>query len=401
MHKILTTLFLTALTLPAMGQGITLFETVKGQPPYRIPAITTAKNGDILAINDYRPCGNDIGYGEVDVMMRRSTDYGKSWSTPVIIADGTGEQGAVTCGFGDAAVVTDRKSGRIVMITVCGQTPYWSARRDNPNRVARFRSEDGGKTWSPYEEITEQIYSLFDKSKLGPINSLFFGSGRIMQSRKVKVGKYYRLYASVAAHPNGNRVLYSDDFGETWHALGSIDISPAPKGDEPKCEELPDGSVVLSSRKQNGRWFNIFTYSNVKKGEGTWGEPVESNLVEGGISVGNNACNGEILLLDVRNIKTGKKCKLMLQSLPTGDERRDVTIFYKEINKKQHYTPTTFAQNWTRGLLVSNQYSAYSTMTLQKDGRIGFYYEEGPTAYNMVYRSLSVEEITNGAYRIK
>ncbi len=393
------TVVLACVSLSGMAQTHTLFTTVEGKPPYRIPAITTAKNGDIVAISDYRPCGGDIGYGEVDLMMRRSSDNGKSWTEAVTIADGTGEKGAVNCGFGDAALVTDRKSGSMLLISVCGQTPYWSAKRDNPNRVARFRSEDGGKTWSPYEEITESIYSLFDDSKLGPVESLFFGSGRIMQSRIIKVGKYYRLYAALCAKPNGNRVIYSDDFGETWHALGTIDESPAPKGDEPKCEELPDGSVVLSSRKHNGRYFNVFTYTDRKSGAGAWDQPVESNLAEGGIAVGGNSTNGEILFLNVRNAKTGKKAKIMLQSLPAGNDRRNVTVFFKEIDPKEHYTAESFSKGWTKGMQVSYTYSAYSTMTLQKDGRIGFYYEEGPTGYNLVYKSLSVNHITNGRYR--
>lgn len=390
---------LTLAPLMATAQTTRLFTTVEGQPPYRIPAITTAKNGDLVAISDYRPCGNDIGYGEVDLVMRRSTDNGRSWSEAVTIADGDGKPGTVECGFGDAALVTDRKTGHLLLMAVCGNTPYWSAKRDNPNRVARLRSTDGGRTWSPYEEVTEDIYRLFDQSALGPVESLFFGSGRIMQSRIIKVGKYYRLYAALCARPGGNRVIYSDDFGQTWHALGSIDVSPAPTGDEPKCEELPDGSVVLSSRKHHGRFFNIYTYTDRKTAQGSWDTPVESNQVEGGIAVGGNSCNGEILLLDVREAATGQKRKIMLQSLPAGNDRRDVTVFYKEINPKERYTARTFSENWKRGLKVSDTLSAYSTMTLQKDGRIGFFYEEGPTHYNMVYKSLSVSDLTNGAYK--
>ena len=44
--------------------------------PYRIPAIATTANGYVFAINDYRPCGNDIGFGEVDLVMRHSTKAG-------------------------------------------------------------------------------------------------------------------------------------------------------------------------------------------------------------------------------------------------------------------------------------------------------------------------------------
>ena len=48
--------------------------------PYRIPAIATARNGHLLAVYDYRPCANDVGAGEVDIMLRRSEDNGATWT---------------------------------------------------------------------------------------------------------------------------------------------------------------------------------------------------------------------------------------------------------------------------------------------------------------------------------
>ena len=62
------------------------------------------------------------------------------------------------------------------------------------------------------------------------------------------------------------------------------------------------------------------------------------------------------------------------------------------------YTPTSFAQGWTKGMRVSDRGSAYSTMTLQKDGRIGFLYEEEPGGYCIVYAPLTIEKITLGAF---
>ena len=38
-------------------------------------------------------------------------------------------------------------------------------------------------------------------------------------------------------------------------------------------------------------------------------------------------------------------------------------------------------------------------MTLQADGRIGFFYEEEPKHYQMVYRALGIDEITGGKYK--
>ena len=200
-----------------------LFITDGTRKPYRIPALAKAHNGHILAISDYRPCGADIGFGEVDIVARISTDNGATWGDEFTIGNGTGTSGAVDCGFGDAAVVADSESDNVLLISVCGNTVYGAGTttRQNPNRVARFRSTDNGHTWSAYEEITEDIYTLFDESKLGPVQSLFFGSGRICQSRQVKVGTHYRLYAALCARPGGNRVIYSDDFGPVATSLSA------------------------------------------------------------------------------------------------------------------------------------------------------------------------------------
>lgn len=381
--------------------------------PYRIPAITTAPNGDIFAISDYRPCGSDIGYGEVDIKCRISKDNGQTWSEEFFIADGVGDNnnGEVwKTGYGDAAVVADRDKNEVLIMMVCGKTVCWNGNYTtdptssdyNPNRVARVRAtyneEEGKWEFTAPVEVTESIYPLFVKNGTPTVLSLFIGSGRICQSRVVKKGEYYRLYCSVWTKNEGNRVIYSDDFGDTWNILGTVDDRPASGGDEPKCEELPDGTVVLSSRKSAGRYFNLYKFTDSSFTTGSWSTVVSSNDVSNGLSYGSNSTNGEIMLIDALNSNNEVK-KLMLQSVPTASDRSNVAIFYKEIDENTAYTPTTFAQNWTKGLQVSYTYSAYSTMTLQKNGNIGFLFEESPNGYCIVYGNLSIEDITVGAYK--
>jgi sialidase-1 len=197
----------------------------------------------------------------------------------------------------------------------------------------------------------------------------------------------------------GNFVLYSDDFGRSWNVLGSATESCAPKGDEPKCEELPDGSVLLSSRKHGGRYFNVFRYTNEKRGEGVWGYPVDSRRAPGGISNEGTPCNGEILIVEARRAD-GKRTHLALQSIPAGPNRSNVTIYWKELAKQADYlTPMAFASHWQGSYQVSTLGSAYSTMTVQADGRIGFFYDEEPKHYQMVYRALGIDESTGGKYK--
>ncbi|MEG1580080.1 MAG: sialidase family protein [Bacteroidaceae bacterium] len=366
--------------------------------PYRIPAIATAKNGDIMALSDRRFCGSDIGYGHVDIVGRVSRDNGKTWGKDFIVLRGGGT-GRET-GYGDACLVADRESNRMLLVCVAGNVSYWNSTIENPQAIVRSYGTYDKATkswkWSKPVDFTDHIY----KELLGNrVKGLFMGSGRICQSRKVKVGKYNRIYAALATHV-GNFALYSDNFGETWAVLGSAEISCAPKGDEPKCEELPDGSVVLSSRKQGGRWFNIYKYTNVKTAAGTWGTPCDSKTAKGGICNEGSPTDGEILLTTVRNTQTGQKVTLALQSIPAGPQRKNVTIYYKELSKVTDYdTPIHFSENWLGSYQVSYRGSGYSTMIQQKDGRIGFYFEEEPTNYQMVYLPLTIGEITKGTYK--
>ena len=145
--------------------------------------------------------------------------------------------------------------------------------------------------------------------------------------------------------------------------------------------------------------FNVFSFSDIENSNnGSWGSAVASNEV-GGLTVGSNSTNGEILHVYVTDNSTGEDAEIMLQSLPTGNDRSKVGIYWREINKDT-YTPNEFAKEWKQALLVTTQGSAYSTMCIQKDGKIGFLYEEVPGGYCIVYEPISIETLTAGKYRI-
>lgn len=374
--------------------------------PYRIPAIAALPDNGLIALTDYRHCRSDIGFGRVDIHARTSYDGGLTWGKEFTVIEGTGVSKATDCGFGDPAVVADRESGEILVMLVCGETGYLhpTTTRQNPNRMAMLRSTDFGKTWTPWQEITEDVYSLFDESVHGCVQSCFVGSGKIFQSRKIKVGSHYRIYAALCARPNGNRVIYSDDFGRSWHALGSIDDLPAPHGDEPKCEELPDGRLILSSRAWGGRLFNIFEYTDIATGKGTWQNEAGSGKGNNGCTAISNACNGEILIVPARRMKDRKKVLLALQSVPLGPDRTNVGIYYKELPEDlSSMTSESFAADWEKPYQVTSLLSAYSTMIQLPDGNIAFYYEEKdnccPHGFNMIYREIPLDTLTSGRYR--
>ena len=374
--------------------------------PYRIPSLAVMQDGDMLALADYRICGSDIGYGRVDIHGRISRNAGRTWGKEFVLIEGSGISKATDCGFGDAAIVADRESGEVIVIMVCGETVYWheTTTRQNPNRIAVLRSQDNGKTWSQWEEITESVYGLFDQSACGCIQSCFIGSGKILQSRQIKVGTHYRIYAALCARPNGNRVIYSDDFGRTWQALGGQDALPVVKGDEPKCEELPDGRVIISSRAWGGRYFNIYEYTDIGSGAGSWDEAAWSGEETNGCTAVENACNGEILIIPAIRKEDSKKVYLALQSVPLGPKRTNVGIYYKELPEDiSTVSSESFAADWENPYQVSESTSAYSTMILLNNGNIAIYYEENENrnchgGYDMIYKEITIEALTSGCY---
>lgn len=386
-------LLLMVVAMPAMAQT-TLFETVEGQPPYRIPAIATAKNGDVIALSDYRPCYNDIGYGRVDIKQRVSKDNGKTWGEMTEVLTGTGE--GLTTGFGDACLVADRNKNELLLVCVAGNQTYWASSLANPQHIVTIHAYLDKKTgeWVWDKQFKDHTLHIYHTLLHDKVRALFMGSGRICQSSRVKVGKYYRVYGALCTH-EGNFVLYSDDFGRNWNVLGDSYNVCVPKGDEPKCEELPNGDVLISSRKDGGRYFNIFHYTDKKTAEGQWDKCVDSRECKGGISNSGTPTDGEIMILPWK--KEGKRCHVALQSIPAGPQRSNVTIYYKYLESEADYsTPLAFASEWDGEYQVSHKGSAYSTMTLQKDGSIGFYYEEEPQYYQMVYKNLKLEEILSG-----
>ncbi len=384
--------------------------------PYRIPAITTTKDGTLVAVADYRFCRSDIGAGRIDFHFRRSKDNGQTWGNIYIPTTMQGD-GDLTpdhqeAGYGDAALVADRKSQRVLLLCCSGGPLFGYSTTEHHQGMARFRSEDGGETWSEPEYIGEEtVYQPLAKSKYGPIKGWFVGSGRIFQSRSVKVGKYYRLYcAGMSRGDKGsaNWVLYSDDFGASWHFLGGPDTPPIPGGDEAKCEELPDGNLLLSSRAWGGRYYNIFTFSNKKKAKGHWGEHAFSGKDNGGVAAIQNSCNGEVMVLPVVRVRDNIKMYLLLQSLPLGPGRANVGIYYKALASAADYaTPQAVAAQWEEPYRVTSLPSAYSTMTQLRDGSLGFFFEEethcdhSGGGFTLVFQRLTIEDITKGEYKVR
>ena len=375
---------------------------------YRIPAIAKTSTGRLIAVSDYRYSLDDIGrynYGTanpgIDLVIRTSDDNGKTWSPKQTIAAGSRVRGTDDCAYGDAAIAVVGE--KVLVMAAAGDVMFGNGSATAHNRAVRVFSEDNGVTWTK-QDISETLF-LGDDATIKNGYTAFFGSGRLAVDENYNGTGKARIYGALLlkkASGTGNYVIYSDDLGLTWNILGGSQ-DPVANQDEPKVEILPRGQILLSIRRGGGRQFNVFTYSNKSTNKGSW-----NSNVNGCSNGGSNTCNGEPYVIDAVNAN-GKAVKLLLQSQPKGGsglyDRRDVTIWYKEVKVATNYTGASIADGWTEGLQVSTQQSAYSAMTLQDDGKIAFFFEEAPCfgddqakGYCMVYTPLTIEAITKGKY---
>ncbi len=334
---------------------------------YRIPAIVTAGDGSLVVATDKRKY-NDIDLPEdIDILVNRSTDGGRTWSEPLTLAEGTG----VGHGFGDCALVRTNEEGGLIAVFV-GGVGFWQSRPDNPLRTYLCRSRDNGRTWSQPKDITHFIlgpdcvvpehrswWSSFFASGAG----LRTSSGRLMFVAAVREDSLWMAC---------NYVFFSDDDGETWQCSGKA----SPKGDEAKVVELSDGRILMSIRADGHRLYNISEDGGITWRDTTsvWPE-LEAP-----------ACNGDILRCTAPNGRM-----LLLHSLPYGKERKDVTVFVSFDEGK----------TWPVHRTIVPYPSAYSSLCQLPDGTIGLYVEEAlnnGVNYSMVFYNFSLEWLLEGIF---
>lgn len=321
-----------------------------GSANWRIPALLCLKDGSLLAVCDKRKYNESDLPEDIDIVARRSSDGGHSWSEPVTIAEGKGRKQ----GFGDAALV-ECSNGDVVCVFVGGNGLFASNESD-PIRSYVCRSTDGGMTWSQPEEITSQLWgSQASNSVCQNYKASFFGSGNGL--RLTRGSHPGRIMFAAAMCRNGsntldNFVVFSDDNGHTWQ----VSYRAYNGGDEAKLMELNDGRILISVRQNGARGFNISSDDGMR-----WGS---QNRWE---DMTTNACNGDILR--VMATDQGDSCNILLHSLPNSMQRENVSIF---ISRDEGST-------WQQPFLLFEGPSIYSSLTLLPNRCVGVFLEKNHT----------------------
>jgi sialidase-1 len=239
-----------------------------GYPAYRIPAFVTTKRGSLLAFAEGRSSLRD--HSENDIVMKRSTDGGKTWS-PLQVID---EDGANALNNPTAVVL--RENGRVLLMYQ--RYPKGFDERnaepglDGPRICRTFttHSDDDGVTWSRHTEITLQV-------KRAEATSIAAGPGIGIQLAR---GKYAgRILMPFNQGPYGKWKVYavfSDDGGKSWRYGETAPEGTKGYANEVQFVELNDGSVMLNARNQGGEKRRKIAFSH--DGGETW-SPTQTDAI--------------------------------------------------------------------------------------------------------------------------
>lgn len=307
---------------------------------YRIPAIALARDGAIVAVADRRRDSNKDLPGNIDVVCRRSTDGGRTWSPAVTV---------VACdkggGYGDPALGVDRRSGDLVCVFTHGNGLWESSAADHAY-IMVSRSSDGGCSWSEPSPVTP---ALFGWNESAPVRAVggFATSGHILTCADGTM--WFCLVTRPEEKKWGNLNVYgvrSTDGGHSWQV---VPVSVDTDADESKMVQLDDGSLLMSIRNRRKGWRK---FSRSTDGGNTWSTPEIST------SLPDPAINGDIL-----RMSDGRLLHSICDSHST---RCNVSVFIGD----------RLGQCWEKKLEVCPAPSSYSAMVLLPDGQLGILSEE-------------------------
>jgi sialidase-1 len=340
-----------------------------GYPNFRIPAIVLSNEGTLLAFAEARQGGD---HSKNDIVLRRSTDNGQTWGPLQVIAEMGGDS------LNDpAAVVTD--SGRIFLFFQRFPEGVHTRTMDHtiialpgyggPRNVQAFLtySDDDGTTWSEPRDVSREFRAEDCIATGCP------GVG-IQLTRGDHKGR--TLFPIYEALPDGegdrvwrNRIVYSDDGGDTWQRGGRVPHDLPGQGNECQAVELSDGGILLSARNQGGDPYRKSAVS--RDGGATWSP----------------------MRLDTDLVTPACQASVIRQSWPEDGVSRLVIAIPNTETKRLNgtaFVSTDEGETWQKHSVIYPRSFAYNCLVRMPDGQVGCLYERD--AYNYItFKTFSVE----------
>jgi sialidase-1 len=344
---------------------------------YRIPGLVCTDKGTLLAYCEARKTtGND--WDSIDILLRRSTDGGKTWEArqkisdvpgphqknPVALLRKVGNADDVT--HNNAVAFVDHKTGAVHFL-FCVE--YM--------RCFYMKSEDDGKTFSKPVEITSAVDNFkkdyaWKVCATGPAHGIQLTSGRLVVPMWLSTGE-----GGNAHRPSALATIFSDDAGKTWQR-GDIVADTSPdliNPNETVVAQLADGRVMLNIRSESKAHRRAVAFS--KDGATGWTKPAFDDALLEPICMASLVRYSDkptrLLFANPHNLdRAGGKV------VPGANRDR------KNLSVKLSYDE---GKTWPVNRVLEPGFSGYSDLAVGPDGMIYCFYERGSTDGKNIFRT--------------
>ena len=345
----------------ALQQVLVFEQGESGYNTIRIPALVKDANGDLLAFAEGR-VNSSSDTGNIDVIMKRSTDGGLTWGALQVVQD----YGNNTAG--NPVPILDATTGDLVLLTTrnLGQdtlTEIQNGTSDGTRTVWVQRSTDHGQTWTTPLEITGSVKDpTWRWYATGP-------GGGIQLQNGANAGRLIAgaNHGSVDVLGGGAQLIFSDDGGLTWQS-GALMVNDPGNNylpSESQTVELVDGSINVNSRNRGDfRASSIISDGGETFVSGHRDTQLADPAVEGSIERFTRQDDGHELN------------SILFANPAHPTERREMTV---RVSCDETAT-------WSDGKLVDRGPSGYSDLVLISDPSVdnpvaGLLYENGESVY--------------------
>ena len=302
-RSLLLPLVCVASAIAAVDQTDVYVSGQDGYHTYRIPAALHAKNGDLLAFAEGRKnAGGDAG--DIDLLVKRSTDGGKTWGAQQLIWDDADN----TCG--NPCPVLDESTGTLFLFSTHNLGS--DREKDIIARTVRgsrsvwvIASTDHGATWAKPREVTSTTKDpSWTWYATGPGIGIQIKHGPHAGRLVIPCDYNYDNPDGSKKALQGSHAIFSDDHGKTWQLGGTM----KPQMNECQVAELFDGRGTLLMDMRSYRGLSARAQSTSTDGGKTWTTPVDvPALVE-------PVCQASLVRADA--------AKLLLFSNPADPKKR-------------------------------------------------------------------------------
>lgn len=322
---------------------------------YRIPTLVATPKGTLLAFANRRLDSREDYAREKDIVMRRSTDGGRTWAPPVEIFAREGWRTII------GGAVVSEKTGRVLLSYTreygLPVRPVQGAPKAECGEHVAI-SDDDGLTWR-HERIVVR------PSASGAVRMNTHGCS---PGLTLRVGPHAgRLILPCHADYGKARatVVYSDDDGATW-TIGGRTLDDA---EEPVAVETSAGALVMSCRTDRTAQTSVIS----RDGGLTFQQRAAAHLAdtEGG-------CHASMCRY---SHEPGDRSRILLFGNPVCDavvENR-IGSCVDETVRRRFTVRVSYdeGKTWPVARVLWNKEAGYSAMAVLPDGAIVVLFERG------------------------